>query len=83
MYVINDQGQLVLNYSKHFLYETDKLFCRPGPGFKTVEVTTRQGRVLKVGVGICMDINPYEFLDYSLFELATFFKEKDVDFVGE
>jgi protein N-terminal amidase len=82
MYVISPDGNLVLNYSKHFLYESDKPFCRAGDGFKTVQITTKQGCQLKVGVGICMDINPYEFQDYSKYELATFFKGEDVDFIG-
>ena len=82
MYVIDPNGKLLLNYSKHFLYETDKKFCRPGNKFKTVSIKTKKGFNLKIGIGICMDINPHEFRDYSLYELANFFLEENIDFIG-
>ena len=83
MYVIDRTGDLILNYRKHFLYTTDKDFCRAGKGFSTVDIKDRKGQVVKVGVGICMDINPKDFLDYSLYEIANFFLKEDIDFVGK
>lgn len=82
MYVISPEGQLALNYNKHFLYETDYKFCRVGERFRTVQIRTKSGHEMKVGVGICMDLNPEDFGDYSLFEIANFFLRESVDFIG-
>lgn len=83
MYVVDPEGKLALNYNKHFLYEVDYKFCRIGDKFKTVDIKTKNGDTLKVGVGICMDLNPEDFKDYSLFEIANFFIKENVDFIGK
>ena len=70
MYIIDPNGNLVLNYSKHFLYETDKKFCRAGNGFQTVQITTKKGVNLNIGIGICMDINPKDFIAVSYTHLT-------------
>ena len=83
MYIIDPNGKLVLNYSKHFLYETDKKFCRAGKGFQSITIKTKTNVNLKIGIGICMDINPKDFIDYKLYELANFFIKEDIDFIGK
>lgn len=79
MYCIDREGKLIRNYRKTFLYLTDEAFYLPGDGFASVEVTTLSGKVLKMAVAICMDINPCEFKDMSKFELADFCKTIDAD----
>lgn len=65
------------SYKKHFLYETDKTWAQPGPAFESMDLKLpREDRVIKVGNGICMDINQWEFkTEYELKEFATFHKE--------
>lgn len=79
MMVVSPAGVLAQNYRKTFLFEMDKTWADEGDGFKCVDIQIR-GRTLKVGLGICMDINPYEFqADFELYELATFWKDNNVD----
>ena len=82
MYIIDRQGKLVLNYRKHFLYETDYKFCRRGESFKTVSITTKAGQKMKIGIGICMDLTAEDFKDFTLHEIANFFIKEDVDFIS-
>lgn len=80
MMVVSPQGQLVENYRKRFLYVTDKTWALEGDRFKAVVVNIN-GREYKVGLGICMDINPYEFTaPFNAFELANFWLSENVDF---
>lgn len=78
-YILDRKGQLILNYRKHFLYETDKTWCEAGDSFKTLQIETISGHTLTCAVAICMDINPYEFQDNEAFELANFCKSKQID----
>jgi predicted amidohydrolase len=82
LYVIDREGKLIENYSKHFLYETDYKFCRKGKSFKTVNVKTKDGQEIKIGLGICMDLNEEDFKPTSDFELANFFIKENVDFIS-
>ena len=52
---------LNLNYRKSFLFETDKIWAIEGQGFKAFEISNHEGKKFKANVGICMDIDPYEF----------------------
>ena len=61
-------------YAKHFLYETDKTWCDAGPGFLSLDIPQLNTRV---GVGICMDINPYEYIDDDALEFANFHKQRN------
>lgn len=79
MYVIDRKGNLIENYRKHFLYTPDYKFCRDGECFKTVSIKNTLNQPIKIGLGICMDINPKDFIDYSKYELADFFKKENVD----
>ena len=82
MYIIDRNGKLIDNYRKTFLYEPDYKFCREGECFKTVTIKNTLNNELKLGIGICMDINPKDFIDYSKCELAEFFLKEDVDAIG-
>jgi protein N-terminal amidase len=79
MMVLSPEGLLMTNYRKSFLYTLDKTWADEGSGFQSISMTIR-GKVLKAGLGICMDINPYEFTaPFESFELATFWEKEDVD----
>ena len=61
-------GGVLANHRKAHLYVEDKTWAQEGGrGFATV--TLPRSGVL-CALGICMDINPYEFKDYGQFELA-------------
>eukprot|EP01097_Dermamoeba_algensis_P002033 TRINITY_DN1810_c0_g2_i2.p1 TRINITY_DN1810_c0_g2~~TRINITY_DN1810_c0_g2_i2.p1 ORF type:complete len:298 (+),score=76.07 TRINITY_DN1810_c0_g2_i2:60-953(+) len=76
--LVSPQGELVVNYSKHFLYETDKTWADEGCSFVSVELPEWQK---KIGFGVCMDINPYEYLNSSLKEFANFHKKAKTDII--
>ena len=78
-YVIDREGKLFCNYRKTFLFETDKVWASEGDGFKSFILKNLAGVPFTAGIGICMDINPYEFLDSSKFELAEYLKEQNID----
>ena len=71
------------SYKKHFLYETDKTWSAEGPGFETMDLKLpRSDKTIKIGHGICMDINPWEFKsEFEKFEFANFHKENDVQLI--
>lgn len=79
MMALSPSGELVSNYRKRFLYTLDKTWAQEGDAFKAIEIEIR-GQTLKAGLGICMDINPYEFTaPFNAFELANFWLSADVD----
>ena len=66
--IVDRQGQLIRNYQKHHLYETDYSWATPGPSYGYVD--TEFGRI---GLGICMDLNPYRHeAPFELFEWANY-----------
>ncbi|ORZ14116.1 carbon-nitrogen hydrolase [Absidia repens] len=66
---VNRQGELVKTYRKAFLYETDENWASEGPGFETIDIP----ELGKVGLAICMDINPYQFkADFYDFEFGHY-----------
>jgi protein N-terminal amidase len=75
--VINPAGEFVKSYKKHFLYETDKTWAEEGPGFDHLDLKLpRSDKVIRIGHGICMDINPWEFkADFEKFEFANYHRE--------
>jgi protein N-terminal amidase len=79
MMLVGRKGDLLFNYRKHFLYDDDKTWCNEGPGFQTIELTNTKGEKFKAGLGICMDINPWEFEDSGKFEFANFMLANKVD----
>lgn len=64
--VVDENGDLLLNYRKSFLYYTDVPWAAEGDmerGFLKVDFGNRQESMKQVDTsfGICMDINPYKF----------------------
>ncbi|KAG0338938.1 Carbon-nitrogen hydrolase, partial [Podila minutissima] len=69
---VDPQGHLVTTYAKSFLYYTDENWAEEGPGFKSIEVDG----LGKVGFGICMDVNPYQFkAPFAAFEFSSYHVE--------
>jgi protein N-terminal amidase len=66
---VSPTGDILANYRKSFLYYTDESWAAEGPtGF----FCDTLGSLGKVGLGICMDINPYQFeAPWDKFEFAT------------
>lgn len=65
--VVNNEGETIANYRKHFLYMIDETWALEGRGFGN-EVIPGLGRT---AMGICMDINPYKFeAPWDAFEFA-------------
>ncbi|GMK54256.1 hypothetical protein CspeluHIS016_0108420 [Cutaneotrichosporon spelunceum] len=65
------------NYRKTFRFETDKTWARAGDGFTYFDLPEPLGRVC---IGICMDLNPRDFIaPWDAFELATFAVDNAVD----
>ena len=82
MNILEPNGNSLPSYHKHFLYKDDKTWCIEGDSFGYLEIKTKKGIQLKLGIGICMDINPYEFkAPFNAFEFAKFCKKKDVDLI--
>ena len=50
---INDQGQIITMYRKHYRYYTDLTWSTPGPGFSNISLSPFGN----IGLGICMDLN--------------------------
>lgn len=83
--VINPQGEVVFNYRKSFLYQTDEEWdCLENPqGFQNFPLNFKdiaideEGNVrdvsLKTSIGICMDLSPYKFkAPFHDYEFATY-----------
>jgi len=78
-YVIDREGNLILNYRKFYLYDTDKFWAKEGPSFQTIKLKNNKGIEYKAAIAICMDINPKDFKDPTEFKLAEFCKQEEID----
>uniref|UniRef100_A0A7S4FQZ3 CN hydrolase domain-containing protein n=1 Tax=Eutreptiella gymnastica TaxID=73025 RepID=A0A7S4FQZ3_9EUGL len=68
MLIVGPDGNVLERYHKHFLYTTDETWATPGDEFKTVTLPSG----VKVGMAICMDINPHKFeAPWEAYELAN------------
>jgi protein N-terminal amidase len=80
--IVNRQGIALKSYKKHFLYEMDKTWCEAGEDFGFLEIETRKGNQVKLGIGICMDLNPWEFKSpWEAMEFSNFCYKKNVDII--
>mmetsp|Transcript_19058 Transcript_19058/g.32032 ORF Transcript_19058/g.32032 Transcript_19058/m.32032 type:complete len:308 (+) Transcript_19058:304-1227(+) len=79
--VIAPNGDVVEVYDKHHLYDADKTWADEGRCFSgDLELPNVPG--VKVGLGICMDINPYEFTAPSTaYEFANFHLQRGTQLV--
>ena len=72
--LVDSNGNVIHNYRKTHLYETDKTWgCSESPeGFQSFDLNIK-GKNIKSTVGICMDLNPYEFkAPFESYEFANF-----------
>lgn len=71
--LIDEDGQILHNYRKTHLFETDKVWgCSESPeGFKSFDLLIK-GKEIRTTIGICMDLNPYEFkAPFEQYEFAN------------
>ena len=81
-FIITPEGESLPSYRKHFLYEDDERWSLEGNEFGYMEITTKKGLKLKLGIGICMDINPYKFKSpFNKMEFANHCLSKNVDLI--
>ena len=81
-FIITPEGISLPSYRKHFLYSDDERWCLEGDKFGYMEIKSKKGLNLKLGIGICMDINNYKFISpWIKMEFATHCIEKDVDII--
>ncbi|GAB5589928.1 hypothetical protein Unana1_04828 [Umbelopsis nana] len=75
--IVKDRrGNLVTTYQKTFLYQVDEAWAQEGPAFKSMYI---EG-LGKVGFGICMDLNPYQFkTNFHDYEFANFHLEQGTE----
>lgn len=87
--VVLPTGELVYNYRKTHLYETDEMWgCSENPDtpkFQAFDMTiVRDGisHPIKTSIGICMDLNPYQFTaPFNEFEMARRYYDQRVQLV--
>ena len=81
-FIITPDGTSLPSYRKHFLYYDDERWSLEGDKFGYMEIVSKKGLKLKLGIGICMDINNYQFKSpWEKMEFATHCIEKDVDII--
>jgi len=81
-------GAVVTHYRKSFLYYTDETWASEGEigdtpnGTKARFLSTEINGIGRVSMGICMDINPYQFLSpFEEYEFANHVLKSRSDFV--
>lgn len=83
--VVSPKGSLIHNYRKTHLYETDETWgCSESPsGFTSFDLPIeRLGKSFKTSIGICMDLNPYQFkAPFEEYEFATACVKNEVELV--
>lgn len=78
-YVLGRDGTLLHNYRKILMYDTDKRYFTPGEHQLVFDLLSLKGQTVRTAVGICMDINYKDFVDFYEFPLANFCRDNDVD----
>lgn len=83
--VVSPDGKFAGNYRKFYLFDTDKSWCTASPdGFKTMDIELpRSKQIIRIGHGICMDINPVDFKEeeYPLYRFATFHRDQGTQLI--
>lgn len=77
--VVGEDGEIIFNYRKRFLYYTDDTWASEGDinGFNPLTFKSKSPSSIDINkvptsFGICMDINPYKFeAPYSAWEFAN------------
>jgi len=80
--VVDPKGNFIKSYKKTFLYEVDETWADEGTGFEFTDIINRNGQSVRVGNGICMDINPKQFKSpFEAYEFANFHKENNCEVI--
>jgi len=75
---LNPHGELIETYQKTHLYSTDESWAEEGPGFKSINVPG----LGKIGFGICMDLNPYQFkTSFREYEFARYHVQQQTEII--
>ncbi|EAW12823.1 putative protein N-terminal asparagine amidohydrolase [Aspergillus clavatus NRRL 1] len=75
--VVDEKGEMVLNYRKAFLYYTDETWAAEGDAGRSFHELVFNGpgmakSIIATSFGICMDINPYKFqAPFTAWEFAN------------
>ncbi|KAI8847683.1 carbon-nitrogen hydrolase [Chytridium lagenaria] len=82
--LVNRSGEIVEIYDKHFLYTTDENWAQEGQGFRSVAIKgLEMDMEVKLGFGICMDLNPHRFQSpFTAYEFANFHLRQKTTFVA-
>ena len=80
--LINSAGETVHVYHKHHMFETDyKWACTPGPGFTHTTISF-DGTPTLTSIGICMDLNPKEFIaPFNSYEYANYLLANQISLI--
>jgi protein N-terminal amidase len=79
---VDSTGKIVHEYHKYHMFETDYNWgCTSGSGFSFTNLCF-DARHVRTSVGICMDLNPWEFIaPFSCYEFANYILANDVSLV--
>ncbi|GKZ51441.1 carbon-nitrogen hydrolase [Aspergillus brasiliensis] len=76
--VVSEAGEVIANYRKSNLYFQDQCWADEGNGFFAGKI----GSLGQVAIGICMDLNPYQFrASWNEFEFARHVAQNSARFV--
>ena len=81
MYVLDRTGQLICNYRKMFLFDSEQVYFHPGKDRPVINMVNLDNVPIKVGFGICMDIEYDTNKEESEFKFAEFYGGQEVDLV--
>lgn len=73
-------GEPLHSFRKHFLFVADESWSQEGPGFQHIDLTLSHNHRARLGVAICMDLNPYRFeTTFENYELTRWAEREGVD----
>ena len=80
--LVNSTGDIVHEYHKHHMFSTDYSWgCQAGPGF-TFTTLQIDGRKIRTTIGICMDLNPWEYIaSQTAYEFANYILRNDIQLI--
>jgi predicted amidohydrolase len=80
--LVDSRGNVIHEYQKHHMFETDSRWgCTSGPGFSSTTLEV-DGQRTRLSVGICMDLNPWEFkAPFEAYEYANYILEEDISLI--
>ena len=78
--LINSTGEMIHEYHKHHMFETDnKWACTSSPGFTQTIVTFDNNTLIRTSIDICMNLNPKDFITpFTSYEFANFLVNNQV-----